>query len=385
MHSIIRVAICQPRLPHYRIPVFDLLGKQVDIELSVFASDGWGSLKSYSGGKYFKRRRSVIYRFHLGQTELFYQPSQWDVINHTEFDVVILPWNIRYITLVPALIKSKLNKVSILLWGHGYSKNPVHMTEWVRNVIGKLADGVVLYSYTVARELKEKYRFEEKSIFVAQNAIDQTPIQEAKINWLKNPKRLAEFREINELDPKHTVIFVSRLERSNKVGTLIEAFKVIKSIKPEAKLVIVGDGPDKRYLIKLTRSLDLEKNIIFTGAIYEEIKLAPWMLSSCVFCYPKNIGLSLLHAFGYGLPVVTSNNIRCHNPEIDAFVDGNTGLFYKNDDVVDMARQCLRIMEDEELRNRLSSNALKQVTCEYTIEKMVKGLISAIKEVYKTG
>ena len=39
------------------------------------------------------------------------------------------------------------------------------------------------------------------------------------------------------------------------------------------------------------------------GSIYDEIELAPWFLTADAFVYPENIGLSILHAFGYGLPV----------------------------------------------------------------------------------
>ena len=39
-----------------------------------------------------------------------------------------------------------------------------------------------------------------------------------------------------------------------------------------------------------------------------------------VVCYPVNIGLSLLHAFGFGLPVVTGNDIGSHNPGIETLL-----------------------------------------------------------------
>ncbi|MGH8605676.1 MAG: glycosyltransferase, partial [Gammaproteobacteria bacterium] len=141
----------------------------------------------------------------------------------------------------------------------------------------------------------------------------------------------------------------------------------------EVKLVIVGDGREKAYLETLARELGEGNSVIFTGAIYDEQQLAPWMLSACLFCYPANMGLSLMHAFGYGLPVVTSNNVAQHNPEIEAFVHGVNGLFYAQGDVNDMSDKWLRIMNEETLRRNLSARALYQVEHQYTLDKMVQG------------
>jgi glycosyltransferase involved in cell wall biosynthesis len=119
----------------------------------------------------------------------------------------------------------------------------------------------------------------------------------------------------------------------------------------------------------------------FTGAIYDEQCVAPWMLSATLFCYPRNIGLSLLHAFGYGLPVVTSDDLAGHNPEIEALKPSVNGLLYRDGDLDDIVRQWLDLMNDPALRQRLSTAASRTVTDRYTLDHMVQGFLHLIGSV----
>src|SRR5208282_324450 len=207
-----------------------------------------------------------------------------------------------------------------ILWGHGYSLHPHPITDAARNLCGKWANGVLLYTRSIAAQLVEEFGFSGKRVFVAQNALDQTPIQTARQHWLERPQELADFQRSRGLDPTQTILFVSRLEAGNRIDLLLQATHALSHDYPGLKTVVVGDGSQRAQLEGLARSLGIEGRIIFAGAIYEESRLAPWMLSAALFCYPTNIGLSLLHAFGYGLPAVTSDNRRAQNPEIEALV-----------------------------------------------------------------
>lgn len=375
-----RIAICQAVLPAYRIPVFQQLGRQRDTELTVFASEGRGSIHSVAAGDAFCHVPSRVYHFSLLGREFRFQPAQFRVMNPRLYDVVILSWDIHYLSLVPALLLARWRKIPTILWGHGYSQNPNPLTETLRNAVGKMADAVLLYNQTVAKRLIEQ-GFDKEKVFVAQNALDQAPIQQAKQAWLQAPERLADFRAKWQLDPAQTVIFVSRLEAANRADMLISALQRLRNTRPQAKLVIVGNGPDRERLQALVKSLDQANQVIFTGAIYDDNELAPWMLSATVFAYPVNIGLSLLHAFGYGLPVVTSGDIAHQGPEIGAFMDNETGLFYLDGDVESLAKQWQRIFADPMLQKRMADQALRQVSDTYNLETMIKGFMNVITAV----
>ena len=368
-----RIALFQPALPHYRAPLFDRLGSEPGIELTVFAGATKGGLKQVAVGTQYRYVHAPVRELQLGRLDLRFQGKQLAETRSKAFDLIILPWDPHYLSLGMAITKGRLNRIPVVLWGHGYSKNPRRIGDWMRNAYGTAADGIIVYSKSVAQMLVERWKFKKDRVFVAQNATDQAPIKKATNYWTHAQKELASFQNKWNIVPNKTVIFVSRLEPGNEVSMLLYALQLSRQGDPEIKLVIVGDGREKAHLQTLARELGESNAVIFTGAIYDEHQLAPWMLSACLLCYPTNIGLSLMHAFGYGLPVVTGNNAAQHNPEIEALVHGVNGLFYAQGDVNDMSDKWLRIMNDETLRQKLSAKALYQVEHQYTLDKMVQG------------
>jgi glycosyltransferase involved in cell wall biosynthesis len=221
--------------------------------------------------------------------------------------------------------------------------------------------------------LVEEARFSKDRVFVAPNALDQSPIQAARQYWLGRPETLTEFQRAHGIDPARTILFISRLEPQNRVDMLLAAAELLSHQFADLKVVIIGEGPEGERLRRLAGSLGIQARTIFAGRIYDESKLAPWMLSSALFCYPTNVGLSLLHAFGYGLPAVTSDNRSAQNPEIEALVSGGNGLQYRHGDPQDMALQCARILEDPGLRSRLAESALRTALQLYSLDQMVDG------------
>ena len=118
-----------------------------------------------------------------------------------------------------------------------------------------------------------------------------------------------------------------------------------------------------------------------TSAIarYNEEALAPWFLCADAFCYPANIGLSILHAFGYGLPVVTSDRVEAQNPEIEALRHEENGLLYADGDARALAGALKMLFDDRGLRQRLSRAARATVCDRYNIARMVDGMEAAVR------
>jgi len=369
------VAICQTVLPQYRVPVYNLLGAQPGVELTVFADARMGSLESGTGRTHFAHELAPVRHFRLLGQELRTQAALFRAVDPRRFDLAILPWDARYANLLPAVLKARLGGPPVVLWGHGYSRWPSPLRDSLRNFCGHRADAVLLYTQTIAERLVRQNGFDPQRVFVAQNALDQEPIRAAREHWLARPKELAAFAAERGLDPQRTLIFVSRLEAENRIGLLLQATARICAREPRARLVIVGDGPERQALEARAADLGLGGRVVFAGKMYDDMALAPWMLSASLLCYPVNIGLSLLHAMGYGLPVVTGDDIAAQNPEIEALTHGVNGLLYRNGDIDHLAEQCLNILTDAALRQRLRQGALHTVAEEYTLERMVQGFL----------
>jgi glycosyltransferase involved in cell wall biosynthesis len=377
---MIRISICQQRVPHYRIPVFDLLARQPGIEVTVFCdvSRNAPALREDPEGSAFRvidapprRVRAVPGHF---MTHAAHRPA----VDPNRFDLAVMQWDLHYaLTLRPALKRARRRGVKTVLWGHGYSKTSGSFTATLRNGLARRADGVLLYSHDVAEQLRASKEVDPARIFVAQNALDQAPIARASASWRARGDELEAFRREHGLADGPVAVYVSRLLEENRIELLIDALAIVNRSRPDAKLVIVGDGPARADLEAQADRLGVADRLIFTGAIFEDERLAPWMLSARACVYPVNIGLSLMHAMGYGLPVITSDRIIDHGPEVGALRDGENGLFYQHGNVDDFASQWLRVIEDEAFQARLSAEALRTMTERYTLANMVQGFLNA--------
>jgi glycosyltransferase involved in cell wall biosynthesis len=375
----IRVGVVQIIIPHYRVPLFDRIGRTSGIELTVWSDSRprAGSLQAAPPTTAF-RMEAAPARF-VGP--FLWQPGMMEAAR-SGVEVLVLPWNARAVHLRRALRCARRAGVRTILWGHGTSKRENTLRRWLRRRLLRDADGVLLYGDHAARRLIQD-GWPPEHVFVAHNAIDQQPILQARSSWRQRPAELLEFQRQAGLVDRQVIIFISRLEPENRLHLLLEALVMVRRSCPQAMAVIIGEGPDRAALERLSQSLRLEDALIFTGAVYEEMRIAPWALSARLCAYPVNIGLSLLHAFGYGLPVITSNRLSAQNPEIEALRDGVNGLLYEHGSAADLAARITALLRDEARRSAMSQAALDTVSGPqgYTLERMVEEFVAAIRAV----
>ena len=381
--QLIRVSIQQPALPKFRIPFFKSLAEQDNIDLQLYYSINDPTLPNVDADG-FKASYVPLYKFNiLNRATALWHGPQWSSATKKKSDVLVLSWDLHYLGLFPAMLRAKINKVPVILWGHGYSKKENKIRKFIRELPAKFASALVFYDYNTAYAFT-KSGFPENKVFIAPNAIDQSQIEEATIYWNNNKNELSNFQKQQNINPSQSIVYIGRIYPENKLDILIEALPSIKQRHPDIKLIMIGKGGEEETkLKKLAHNLAVSEQIIWVGALYEENEIAKWMLSSTVFCYPENIGLSILHAFGYGLPVITSDNILAHNPEIFTFKDQENGLFFKSGSLESLADTIIDIIDKPNKTAYLSQSALKTVKEDFSISKMVAGFKSAIEFSYE--
>lgn len=374
----IKLSLQQPSIPIYRKAFFEKLNEQLSLTL-FYGFDGVRSDLNINIEKFYFPLRIIS----LGVFNLKWHPAQLKAVS-SKYNAVILSWDIQYISLWLALIKGKIINVPIILWGHGYSKKDNKLKKFLRNLPAYFVDALILYDYHTAEYLSGTKKNKSK-IFTAPNSLDQSIIEEAKEFWNHNKEGLLNFQIQNSIDNSFNLIYIGRIYMENQLEILFKAFKLAHAEISSSKLIIIGDYENDyaNKLKSLVIELGIEKYIVWAGGIYDELKIAPWMMSSKIFCYPANMGLSLMHAFGYGLPVITNNSFNSHGPEVWALVDGVNGLTFQNQDYKELAAKIVELCKNENLRSELSSNALKTVQEDYNINKMISGFISAINFVMK--
>lgn len=376
----IRTALFQPLLPAYRVPVFTRLAAQPEVDLTLFVGQpargsSLGDVPAPPGLTVRPAPR------HGWRDRLFLQPQALWAALGGRFDVLILPWVTREVHLLPTLALARARGLGTVVWGHGYSKAESARRRQTRNAIGRLAHTTLFYGRRAADRCVAE-GFDPARVFVASNALDQAPIAAARAQW--TAPRVAAFAAERGWVPARagggTLLFISRLEADKRVDLLLHALRHLRTLRPHARLVIIGDGAERAGLEALAAQLEVADAVTWVGAVYGEPALAPYCLAADLFAYPAAIGLSILHAFGYGLPVLTSDDLPAHNPEIEALVPGLNGGVYRDGDAVAFAEAAHTMLADDLGQARMSRAALATVQAPggYTVDRMVAGFVAAI-------
>jgi len=162
-----------------------------------------------------------------------------------------------------------------------------------------------------------------------------------------------------------TVLFVGRLVKSKGIDDLLLAYKIVKDSVPDAKLTIVGDGPERGRLDRMAQELKLSQpDILFRGTLRGEALHEAYDTSTVVVLPSKRVpddpavetfGLSLVEALMHAKPVV--GTALGGIPEI--IENGVNGFLVSEGKPEELANALKRLLLDEEIRHSMSSRALE--------------------------
>ncbi|MFW8602473.1 glycosyltransferase family 4 protein [Desulfobacterota bacterium M19] len=374
MENKIKVQIVQPVVPTYRVPLFKALFNDDRFEVHIMAAKeepyGVTSVEAFHPNIDLTHDISLIFNKLMWQKKLVLLPQM------RQGDVLIINGNIKFLSNYRLIAEAKRRKIAVVWWGHAWSSTTTQLSFYVRLKIMKIADFFLVYTEKEKQMLIEQ-GFEGKIIHFMNNTIDTSLI--FKIKKQVTADKIERFKAENKLTGKRVLLFTGRLKRTPSVY-LDDALKALSMLNSEGDkyiLLVIGDGTERENLRDLAQKLKVDKSVLFLGAIYNEETLAPWFLSADCFVFPGAIGLSLLHAFAYGLPVITHNIIKEHNPEIAALKNGKNGLLFKKNDPVDLAKKISNMFSDIA---RFRKRAYLAVTDEYSYEKLIGRVKDCIVE-----
>jgi glycosyltransferase involved in cell wall biosynthesis len=156
--------------------------------------------------------------------------------------------------------------------------------------------------------------------------------------------------------PDPTVIHLGRLRRYKSVDVAIRAFELVRARLPRARMIVVGDGPDRPRLEKLVRRAGLERSVSFPGYLPQGEKVdLLHRVHVCLNPSPKEgWGLTVIEASACGVPVVASRRPGLR----DSVRHGETGFLVPYGDPGSFAERTLELLGDLELRDRMGENAI---------------------------
>jgi glycosyltransferase involved in cell wall biosynthesis len=240
----------------------------------------------------------------------------------------------------------------------------------------RVFDYILVYTDEEARFLS-KSGFGNKTVVGINNGLDQTKIEAVKSYW--GPDQLPEWQQQQGITEQTILLSSARLESKNRFDLVIQALPGLIQQFPNLLWCVIGDGRLRYNLEELAAEMGVNDHIRWLGAMYDEEMVAPWFLSSQLLIHPGAIGLTLLHAFGYGLPVVTHNNLKNQMPEIVAFEEGINGLLFEEANVDSLCQQIERLLTDESARQQFGENALQVARTSYNSQVMTERFVQIVK------
>lgn len=177
------------------------------------------------------------------------------------------------------------------------------------------------------------------------------------------------------------VFCLGRLDLDKGHDVLIPAFKQVRDKRPNAYLLIGGDGPYRQRLTELCDTLKLNGCVDFLGNV-SDADLSAYFGLCDVFTLPsksqnrwEGFGLVFLEANYYGKPVIGGNEGGV--PE--AIANEETGLVVDPHCVTEIASAIIRLLENEQLREEMGQRGHERVLDYFNSERMAADTFSILK------
>ena len=189
-----------------------------------------------------------------------------------------------------------------------------------------------------------------------------------------------------EVQPSYekTLVALGRFADIKAPYLTLMAFRTVLENVPDAKLVMIGDGPLRETCLCLARTWGIEDRVTFPGALTHEESF-PFLAQACAFVQhsvttsegdAEGLPNSILEAGAAGLPVIATR----HAGIPDAVIDGKTGFLVEERDVTGMAAAMAALLDDEALCRTMGQLARQHIRINYPIQRHLRVLQELIEE-----
>ena len=252
-------------------------------------------------------------------------------------------------------------KKKFFIWTHGwYGKESIieaKMKLWLFHSVS----GIFVYGDR-AKHLIIDQGVPEEKLFVIHNSL-----QYNKHILLRKTLRPSNIYEEHFGNKYPVLLIIGRLNLRKKINQLFEAVAELKNRGENYNIILIGNGEDREALEILSSNLNLNHNVWFYGACYDEKENARLILNADLCVVPGDIGLTAIHVMTFGIPVITHDTFETQGPEYEVVRDGITGAFFKRDDVIDLANKIsLWFKKNAEKRDEVRNACYNEIDSQWT-------------------
>ena len=350
------VLLISNKVPHYRVSVYNYLHRR-------FREHDW-EFKVASEGIQPRSKLQVKFDFREAKFNFSHYRR---LISDVKPQAVMFHLHVKDRLFWLLIHWLKLKGIPIINWSKGANLDRANsrLRYHLFNHFHSLSNALILYSGQQTIHIKPRNR---PKIFVANNTV----------NFEEYPE-VSETREQIKAEfgiPfQKMVLFAGTMgvdgERK-KVDHLIAVFRELD--RNDVGLVLVGGGMPEDRKAKLN-----PKNTMYLGEIHDptNVQISKIFKAANIFVMPGHVGLGLNQAFYWGLPVITEAGM--HPPEIQYLKPGRNGFMVRENDLVELKERMLFLLDNEEVRNQFSRNAMEDIRREASIEGMFVSFRDAVE------
>jgi L-malate glycosyltransferase len=173
------------------------------------------------------------------------------------------------------------------------------------------------------------------------------------------------FKKLIAPNGEKIIVHASNFRKVKRVGDVVNTFLLINQQLP-AKLLLLGDGPERPYAESICRDCMSVDNIKFLGKQEQMEDILPIADLFLLTSEYESFGLAALEAMAAEVPVISTNAGGL--PEI--IINGVSGYMSNVGDITDMAKNALNILKDDDTLSQFRAGALAQAV-KFDIDSIV--------------
>lgn len=171
--------------------------------------------------------------------------------------------------------------------------------------------------------------------------------------------------------------FIGRMARQKRGEDVIFAMALVAILRPDAHLLMIGEGPERDKLMKFARDIGIDHLVRFTGHRADAAKFLSVMDVFWLASDFEGLSNSLMEAMAAGVPCIASDI----PPNRELVVDGETGFVVRVGDRVGFQQFTDRLLADAELARRMGDAGRERMRREFSIASMVDAHAKLYREV----